>query len=109
MSPARITSGVLAGLVTSTCAALGTTRSAPPVPLVLSWQPDEPHWLLPNWVKKIGLMHRWKYANASFWPVGLPGLLTLGGLPSGLPPDPPHDVSTVSASKKRPRPVVLNA
>ena len=34
------TSGVFAGSVRSTAAASDTTRKAPPVPLVLSWQPE---------------------------------------------------------------------
>ena len=68
MSLVRTMSGVLAGLVRSTFCALCTTRKAPPVPVVLSWQPEEaqvlvettPPWLICSCARKIGLMHFWK-------------------------------------------------
>ena len=68
MSVARITSGVFAGSVMSTVAAVGTTRKAPPAPLVSSWQPEPAQVLieltLPWWIgsssRKIGKTQRWK-------------------------------------------------
>ncbi len=54
MSVARIMSGVFAGSVTSTTAALEMTRKEPPVPLMLSWQPEPAQVLieltLPWWI-----------------------------------------------------------
>src|SRR5687767_3282226 len=109
MSVVRIASGVLAGFVKSTGCAVGTTRKAPPVPLALSWQPEPaqvlvestPFWLITSGVRKIGLMQRWKYANDSFWPDTPGGLLTSGGLSSGLELPPPQ-LARTSAAARRP-------
>src|SRR5437016_1457914 len=106
MSLVRITSGVFATLVRSTAAAVGTTRNAPPVPVSDAWQPDPAQVLVEvvplswicNWARKIGLMHFWKYANDSFWPVTVPGsLTTVVGLSSGFD-EPPPQLATPSVA-----------
>src|SRR5471030_1994688 len=96
MSVVRITSGVLAGSVRSTVWAATITRKAPPVPVLLSWQPapeqvfveETPFWTMGNCSRKIGKMHFWKYGNASVAPPVTPGFVTLPGLLSGSPPPP---------------------
>src|SRR5882757_7078559 len=102
MSLARIRSGVVAGSVTSSACAPGTMRNAPPVPVVVSWQPEPAQVLVEppplgigNCAIRIGLMHFWKYANDRRWPVAPGGFATVVGLSSGFDEPPPQFASSV--------------
>src|SRR5258706_13153208 len=117
MSLARMMSAVLAGLLRSMVWALPMTRKAPPVPLVLSWQPDAPHVLiavvpLENWIgscfRKTGKTQFWKYENLRRWLPCTVGFCKVLGFSNGLPP--PQEVSpqTAAAAATMPRTVAAD-
>src|SRR6516225_8029309 len=111
MSEARIVVAVaesVAAAATSAsemAVAATITRSAPPVPVLLSWQPAPaqvfvevtPFCVMVSCLRKIGKMHFWKYGNASVAPPVVDGLETLPGLLRGSPP-PPQPASRAPAT-----------